>query len=188
MELWVSVTLFAVFAAGFLLAAKFLKNRPPLRRYIMLACVIFGAMMLLYSLLTGCLLAFAEPDPDMPETPALSSQESPVSPDTLYLSLDGIDRENGIFYLSFTGLDEYLSPTESCRLPMSENLVSSMLPGWDETGKRYDFYTAKDFASYWNHCEEQGFSAIGSLCRFQLNSGTVTDLNEIDPARFVLTE
>ena len=188
MELWVSVTLLILCVAGFILAAKLLNNRPAVRRFVMLACVIFGAMMLLYSCLTGFLLAFAEPDPELPEDSSLSLTEPALSADTLYLSLDGVDAEKGTFYLSFTGLDEFLSVTQSGKLPLSENLTASMLPGWDETGKRYDFYTAKDFSTYWKYCEEQGFSAIGSLCRFQLKDGMITTLNEVDPAHWAAAE
>ncbi|MEE1113674.1 MAG: hypothetical protein UHN88_01200 [Eubacterium sp.] len=43
MELWVSVTLLILCVAGFILAAKLLNNRPAVRRFVMLACVIFGA-------------------------------------------------------------------------------------------------------------------------------------------------
>ena len=46
MELWLSAALLIAAVSGFIVAAKLLKNKPSLRRFIMLACVILGAMML----------------------------------------------------------------------------------------------------------------------------------------------
>lgn len=183
MELWVSLILLALCVAGFILAAHFLKKRPAARRFAMLACVIFGAMLLLYSCLTAFMLCFASPDPETPgDTPPAVTQPL-LDVNTVYLSLDDVQGENGTFYLHFTAFSEDLTALAPGVLPLSENVQASMLPGWDERGGRVSLFTAKDFAQYWDYSREQGFPAVGSLCRFHLHDGVLTDLNEIDPAK-----
>lgn len=181
MELWLSAALLIAAVSGFIVAAKLLKKKPTLRRFIMLACVILGAMMLLYTCLSAMLLGFASPDPTDAQASAPTATQTDPLQDAVYLSLDDLVCKDGIYYLTATTMTKDLAVIKSQTFVLNESLTASMLPGWDVRGKRYDFFTAKDFLQYWEYSREQGFPVTGSVCRFQHSGDKITVLNELDP-------
>ena len=188
MNPWVSAVLLVLCAAGFFIGWKFLKEKPAVRRILMLGCGIFGAMLLLYTCLTGFLLAFAQPDPELPSGNTSAAEDFPIDPDSHYLSLDGLTVENGAFWLTCTPLREDLTPLTPAKLRLHENLQASLIPGWDDAGRRCELFTAKDFSLYWENAIVQGFPAEGSVCHFTLSGSTVTELHEIAPTPIDLME
>lgn len=189
MELWISAILLVLCAAGFFVGWKFLTEKPALRRVLMLGCIILGAMLLLYICLTGFLLSYAQPDPELPQDTVPAVTEAPVAPSARYFSLDALERKDGQFLLTVTPFGEDLStPLPQVTLPLDENLKSSLIPGWDDANRRCSLYTAKDFSLYWENAIDQGFPAEGSVCYFTLSGSTITELHEISPTPIDLME
>ncbi len=181
MELFVPIIVVVLCATGVVLARKKLKKYPKVQRMLTYGCSVFGGMMLLYCCLWIMMTGFWRAEPPKPTVPTVTQPDMPLEYTATYFSLDGLSQENGVWYLKVTPLDEMLIPGKAMQLSLAKDLDASMLPGWDEEGRRFQFASDGEFALYWAEAEEKGFPAVGCVCRFEADGTVITQLREIIP-------